>query len=140
PKETETSGSVLLPPAQAQRYMVVGGGGVGNSEESTARTDIAELNSSEPHFTPGPDLAQPSRGPKLVIPPDKKVIITGGPRYYRGNHESDIFECHSYDPATNKLTKLADPTVGRNYPSEALLLPDGRIVTLGGNPLYGNKE
>ena len=29
PNETETSASVLLPPAQAQRYMVIGGGGVG---------------------------------------------------------------------------------------------------------------
>ena len=26
--------------------------------------------------------------------------------------------------------------MGRNYHSEGLLLPDGRIVTLGGNPLY----
>jgi Domain of unknown function (DUF1929) len=140
PGETETSGSVLLPPAQAQRYMIVGGGGIGNSEDATARTDIAELNTPEPHFTPGPDLAQPTRYPNVVITPDNKVVITGGSRYYRGNHESDIFECHSYDPTTNKLTALADPTVGRNYHSEAMLLPDGRIVTLGGNPLYGNRE
>src|ERR1700761_1779028 len=50
PTETETSGSVLLPPAQAQRYMVIGGGGVGNSPKSTARTDIADLSGPEPHF------------------------------------------------------------------------------------------
>jgi hypothetical protein len=67
------------------------------------------------------------------------VIITGGSRLYRGVHESDIFECHAYNPQTNKLTSLAESTVARNYHSEDLLLPDGRIVTLGGNPLYGNK-
>jgi hypothetical protein len=140
PTETETSGSVLLPPAQDQRYMIAGGGGVGDSEESTARTDIANLNEAEPHFTPGPDLGQPTRYPNMVITPDNQVIITGGSRGYRGAHESDLFECHAYNPGTNKLTRLADPSVGRNYHSEALLLPDGRIVTLGGNPLYGDKE
>jgi hypothetical protein len=140
PTETETSGSVLLPPAQAQRYMVVGGGGVGSSLTATSRVDIADLASPEPRFKPAVNLAQPTRYPNLVITPDNKVIITGGARYYRAKHESDIFECHAYDPATNKLTRLADPTVGRDYHSEAALLPDGRIVTLGGNPLYGNKD
>jgi hypothetical protein len=139
PEETETSASVLLPPAQAQRYMVIGGGGVGNSPRSTARTDIADLRSADPHFQPGPSLAQPTRYPEAVITPDNRVIITGGSRDYRGKHASDIYECHSYDPSTNRLTRLADPEVGRNYHAEALLLPDGRIVTLGGNPLYGNQ-
>jgi hypothetical protein len=118
--------------------MIVGGGGVGSSSESTKRIDIADLSSPEPRFQPGPDLTQPTRYPGVVITPDNKVIITGGSRDYRARHASDIFECHAYDPATNKLTRLADPTVGRDYHSEALLLPDGRIVTLGGNPLYGN--
>jgi len=140
PNEMETSASVLLPPAQAQKYMVTGGGGVGNSPLSTRRTDIADLATPEPRFHPGPELSQPTRYPNAVITPDNKVIITGGAKTYRAEHESDIFECHVYDPVTNKLTRLADPTVGRNYHSEALLLPDGRIVTLGGNPLYGNKS
>jgi Domain of unknown function (DUF1929) len=139
PTETETSGSVLLPPAQKQRYMVIGGGGVGSSPDSTARIDIANLATAHPHFEPGPNLAQPTRYPEAVITPDDRVIITGGSRGYRGEHDSDIFECHSYDPETNKLTRLANPEVGRDYHAEALLLPDGRIVTLGGNPLYGNK-
>ena len=140
PEETETSASVLLPPAQSQRYMVIGGGGVGNSPRSTGRTDIADLRSPDPHFEPGPSLAQPTRYPEAVITPDNRVIITGGSRGYRGKHASDIYECHAYDPRTNKLTRLADPEVGRNYHAEALLLPDGRIVTLGGNPLYADKQ
>ena len=40
PRQTETSGSVLLPPAQDQRYMIAGGGGIGESKRSTGRTDI----------------------------------------------------------------------------------------------------
>lgn len=38
---TETSASVLLPPAQRQRVMILGGGAVGDSPRSTARTAIA---------------------------------------------------------------------------------------------------
>lgn len=139
PNETETSASVLLPPAQAQRYMIVGGGGVGQSLKSTARTAIVSLNAKQPHWTPGPSLPEPTRYPNVVITPNNQLIITGGSRYYRGEFASDILTCHLYDPATNKLTPLASPSVGRDYHSEALLLPDGRIVTLGGNPLFGNK-
>ena len=68
------------------------------------------------------------------------MIIAGGSRYYRGEFGSDIFTCHLYDPATNRLSTLASPTVGRDYHSEGLLLPDGRIVTLGGNPLFGDSK
>jgi hypothetical protein len=68
------------------------------------------------------------------------VIIEAGSRYYRGIHGSDQFECHVFDPATGKLSSLAQPLVGRDYHSESLLLPDGRIVALGGYPLFGDKE
>jgi Domain of unknown function (DUF1929) len=138
PTETETSASLLLPPAQAQRYMILGGGGVGQSEESTTRTAIVDLTKQDPSWEEGPDLANPTRYPIAVITPDNTVVVTGGSRYYRGNHGSDLFECHVYNPQTNKLSALASPTVGRNYHSEGLLLPDGRIVTLGGNPLYSH--
>jgi hypothetical protein len=139
PRQTETSGSVLLPPAQNQRYMIAGGGGVGESKLSTARTDVIDLNAAHPHFTPGPDLEQPVRYPNMVITPDDKVVITGGSTGYRGKGDSDVLLCHLYDPASNKLTKMADPTVGRDYHSEALLLPDGRVITMGSNPLFADK-
>ena len=139
PKDTETSASVLLPPAQAQKYMIIGGGGVGDSKKSTGRTAVVNLNDKKPHWTPGPSLPEPTRYASVVIMPDNKVLITGGSRYYRGEFGSDILTCHIYNPATNKLSSLASPSIGRDYHSEALLLPDGRIITLGGNPLFGNK-
>jgi hypothetical protein len=62
------------------------------------------------------------------------VLTTGGSRDYRGRGDSDnhitrIYDI--YDPATNTFRAAAAPEVGRNYHSEALLLPDGRVVTLG---------
>jgi hypothetical protein len=136
--ETETSGSVLLPPAQDQRYAVIGGAGVGESTAATGRIDVADLNQASPTWRPAARLPQPTRYPEAVITPDDKVVIAGGSREYRGKHASDIFECHLYDPQTSRLTSLAESTVGRDYHAEALLLPDGRILTLGGNPLFGN--
>jgi hypothetical protein len=140
PRQTETSGSVLLPPAQDQRYMIAGGGGVGDSERSTARTDVIDLNAAKPHFAPGPDLEQPVRYPNMVITPDDRVVITGGSIGYRGANDSDLLLCHIYDPQSNQITRMADPTVGRDYHSEALLLPDGRVITLGSDPLYSDAQ
>ncbi len=142
PTETETSGSVLLPPAQGQKVLVVGGGGVGESPESTSRSDLVDLTQANPHFVPGPDLDAGTRYPSLVITPDDSVFVTGGSQGYRGEGtptrpgNSDLLYSYFYDPRTNALTRVADAQIGRDYHSEALLLPDGRIATFGGNPLY----
>jgi hypothetical protein len=140
PKQTETSGSVLLPPAQGQRFMVAGGGGIGDSTKSTARTDVIDLREDHPHFEPGPDLEEPLRYPNMVITPDDKVVITGGSSGYRGEGDSNQLLCQIYDAQSGELTRMADPTVGRNYHAEALLLPDGRVITLGSDPLYSDAD
>ena len=38
------------------------------------------------------------------------------------------------------MSRMADPTVGRNYHSEALLLPDGRVITMGSDPLFSDAD
>ncbi|MFE7561787.1 galactose oxidase-like domain-containing protein [Kitasatospora sp. NPDC057500] len=140
PGLTETSSSVLLPPAQAQKVMVLGGGGVGESPLSTARTDIADLGAARPAFTPGPDLpAGGTRYLNSVILPDDTVFTTGGSADYRGKRRSDLLKAQTYHPDTNTFTTAAEPTVGRNYHAEALLLPDGRVAVLGSDPLFNDK-
>ena len=76
----------------------------------------------------------------MVITPDDKVVITGGSSGYRGENDSNQLLCHIYDPKSGGLSRMADPTVGRNYHSEALLLPDGRVITLGSDPLYSDAD
>jgi hypothetical protein len=141
PDLTETSSSVLLPPAQSQKVMFLGGGAPGESAVSTDRTAIVDLNSADPHYVQGPNLpGGNTRYLNSVILPDDTVFTTGGSSDYRGKRGSDILKADVYHPDTNTFTPAADPTVGRDYHSEALLLPDGRVVTLGSNPLYGNKQ
>ncbi|MFJ3218145.1 galactose oxidase-like domain-containing protein [Kitasatospora sp. NPDC086801] len=140
PSLTETSSSVLLPPAQAQKVMVLGGGGVGESPLSTARTDIVDLSAAKPVFTPGPDLpAGGTRYLNSVILPNDTVFTTGGSSGYRGRGASDLLKAQVYHPDTNSFSTAAEPAVGRNYHSEALLLPDGRVAVLGSNPLFADK-
>jgi hypothetical protein len=140
PKNLETSASVLLPPAQKQTLMVLGGGGVGQSNTSTARTALIDVAAPDPHWVRGPDLAQPTRYPITVLLPTDQVLVTGGSRYYRGMHGSDNRDTRIYSTATNSFSRAANSITGRDYHSGGLLLPNGSVLTLGGNPLFGNKQ
>jgi hypothetical protein len=137
--QTETSASVLLPPAQRQRFMIMGGGGVGESRKTTARTAVVDLTRKDPRFKEGPDLPEGIRYLNAVLTPDDTVFTTGGSADYRGKGASDILGAQFYDPARNAFERAAAPTVGRDYHSEALLLPDGRIAVFGSNPLFSDK-
>lgn len=140
PDQLETSASLMLPPVQDQKVMVLGGGGVGESPRSTARTSIVDLSQDSPVFTDGPALPQGTRYLSSVLMPDDTVFTSGGSEQYRGRGGSDILKAQFYDPGTNAFTEAAEPTVGRNYHSEALLLPDGRVATFGSDPLFDDKD
>ncbi|WP_254878966.1 kelch motif-containing protein [Streptomyces sp. NA04227] len=134
----ETSGTVLLPPAQDEKYMVVGGGGVGESKESSAKTRLIDLKDDAPRFTDGPELDKGTRYPQASVLPDDTVLLSGGSEDYRGRGGSDILQAHLYDPKSNSLDRVADPAIGRNYHSGSLLLPDGRVMFFGSDSLYGD--
>ncbi|ALC27471.1 kelch motif-containing protein [Streptomyces sp. CFMR 7] len=138
--QLETAASLLLPPVQDQKVMVLGGGGVGESKKSTARTAVIDLKEASPAFRAGPDLPQGTRYLNSVIMPDDTVFTSGGSEDYRGRGDSNILKAQSYDPRTNTFKEAAEPTIGRNYHSEALLLPDGRVATFGSDSLYGDKD
>ena len=140
PRDLETSASVLLPPAQKQELMVLGGGGIGQSDSATARTALIDVAAPDPHWIRGPDLARPTRYPITVLLPTDEVLVTGGSRYYRGMHGSDNRDTRIYHVATNSFSWAASSITGRDYHSGGLLLPSGSVLTLGGNPLFGNKE
>lgn len=137
PHIVETSASVMLPPVQDQKVMILGGGGIGDSPVTTKRTAIVDLKQANPQYVKGPDLKEGMRYPSVVILPNDTVLQTGGSRDYR---DDNILEAHIYNPKTNKFTRAANPTIGRNYHSEALLLPDGRVATFGSNPLDNSFE
>ncbi|MEV6924182.1 galactose oxidase early set domain-containing protein [Dactylosporangium sp. NPDC051485] len=140
PDLMETSGSAWAGPVQNQTIMVVGGGGVGESDRTSSRIDIVKLGEAKPRFEPGPTLPKPTRYPLLVNLPDDTVLISNGSSDYRGKSDSDNHTARIYHPDTNTLTFAADPTVGRNYHSASVLLPDGRVLTVGSDPLFRDKK
>ncbi|WP_318207843.1 MULTISPECIES: kelch motif-containing protein [unclassified Streptomyces] len=140
PDQLETSASLILPPAQNQKVMVLGGGGVGESSKSTARTSIIDVSKDSPVFTDGPALPQGTRYLSSVLLPDDTVFTTGGSEDYRGRGGTDIRKAQFYNPGANAFAEAAEPNVGRNYHSEALLLPDGRVATFGSDPLFDDKD
>lgn len=140
PDLLETAGSGWLGPVNDQRMVVVGGGGVGESPRSTGRIDFLDLRDPAPHFTPGPSLPEGVRYPNLVNLPDDTMLITNGSRDYRGKGASNNHIARLLHPDTGQLSVAADPAVGRDYHSEALLLPDGRVLTAGSDPLFDDEQ
>ena len=136
PDVLETSMSVPLPPTQSRKFMVQGGGGVGESPKVTNKTRIVDLKKDKPRFTDGPDLYDSVRYPSSVVLPDDTVLTTNGSAEYRGKSNSNVLKAALYDPKKNEYKEAADPLVGRNYHSGGLLLPDGRVMTFGSDSLF----
>ena len=130
----DQSMSVLLPPAQDQKVMVIGGGATDVNVPAVASTSIVDLSQPSPAYTAGPPIDTAKMYVSAVILPDSTVLQTGGggTSINFGNHP--VFSSQIFDPATGVWTAVAKHTVPRVYHSSALLLPDGRVATFGGNP------
>ena len=121
--------SLLLPPAQSQKVMVLGGGGPGGPSPAV---NLVNLAVPAPHFVAGPPMAHKRAMQNAVILPDRTVFVSGG-----GMDETPAtaeLRSEIYDPASNTWRPGAKATVPRLYHSIALLLPDGRVITAGSNP------
>ncbi|MFE9863797.1 galactose oxidase-like domain-containing protein [Streptomyces sp. NPDC005506] len=137
--EMETSATVRLPPAQDEKFMVIGGGGVGESERSSEKSRLVDLKDPDPEFKDGPSLDEGTRYPSAALLPDDSVLVTGGSGDYRGRGGSNLLQARLYDAKTERYKRVADPAVGRNYHSGSVLLPDGRVMIFGSDSLYADR-
>ncbi|MFD7942980.1 galactose oxidase-like domain-containing protein [Streptomyces sp. NPDC059744] len=137
--EMETSATVRLPPAQDEKFMVIGGGGVGESQRSSEKSRLVDLKDPDPEFKDGPSLDEGTRYPSAALLPDDSVLVTGGSDDYRGRGGSNILQARLYDAKTDRYKRVADPAVGRNYHSGSVLLPDGRVMIFGSDSLYADR-
>jgi hypothetical protein len=146
--QRDQSMSVLLPPAQDQRVLTLGGGNIDSNPDANRLTDLIDLKQAAPAYQPGPLLptgtltggvAETSTQGKMyvsaVLLPDGKVFETGGGLH---NRADPVYEASMFDPGTNTFTAgMATDPVPRTYHSSAFLLPDGRVMSVGDNPGNG---
>jgi Domain of unknown function (DUF1929) len=149
--QRDQSMSVLLPPAQSQKVLTLGGGNIETNPDANRDTDVIDLEQATPEYRPGPPLptgtltggvpetaTQGKMYVSAVILPDGKVFETGGGLH---NRADPVYEASMYDPDTNTFTAgLATDPVPRTYHSSAFLLPDARVMAIGDNPGNGSFE
>lgn len=143
----ETSGSVMLPPAQGSndgsqswRVMVAGGGGVGESGLVTNRVDVIDLTAENPVYVPGPELPAAVRYVNLTVMPWDEIFATGGTADYRSKGNSYSNNAAMMNFTKNTVQKVAEEPVGRGYHSGSILLPDSRVLVFGNDPLFSDKD
>jgi hypothetical protein len=118
----------LLPPDYRPRVMNFGGG-----YPATSSTELIDLSSASPTWTPGPNMSTGRIEMNAVILPNGKVLTEGGSVV---NEMPDDAGKHAdiYDPVGNTFSSGGTAAYSRLYHSTALLLPNATVMSLGSNP------
>jgi hypothetical protein len=106
----------------------------GGADPPTATAETIDLNAATPAWKFTGSMHFPRRQHNAVVLPDGKVLIVGGSK--AGGFDtssSPVLPTEMWDPATGQFTVMASIAVYRGYHSTALLLPDGRVLSAGGN-------
>ena len=111
------------------KVLVVGGG-----DPPTNTAEVIDLNASTPAWRQVASMAFARRQLNTTVLPDGKVLVTGGtsgPGF--NNTNTPVFAAEMWDPATETWTTMASQQFPRLYHSGAVLLPDARVLTIGGD-------
>jgi hypothetical protein len=151
PANCNQCASVILPPAQDQKVMILGGGPEDDGpvrQPATHRVATIDFKSVNPVYHTNSALNHERMHVNAVLLPDRTVLAVGGGVTREASAQThvvdplggrEVFEGEIYDLPTNLWSTTAPATVARLYHSVALLLPDGRVVSAGGNPDKGSQ-
>jgi Domain of unknown function (DUF1929)/Bacterial Ig-like domain (group 2) len=114
--------------------IMITGGGVG----PTATAEIINLNDPAPIWSYTGTMAYARRHANATLLPDGTVLVTGGTSGVPfDDNTNPVYPAELWNPATGTWSTLASLSVYRGYHSVALLLPDGRVLS-GGGQCYGD--
>jgi len=135
--------SVLLPPAQDQRVMITGGGGVEHGHHGvvagTKEACVVDFTAATPAYQAVAAMHHARMHLCATLLPDRTVLVTGGAAQEE-NAAVAALEAEIFDPTTRTWTVGAPARVPRLYHSVALLMPDGKVMTAGSNPVRKTEE
>ena len=106
----------------------------GGADPPTNTAEVIDLNGSSPAWRSVASMAFARRQQNATLLADGKVLVTGGtsgPGF--NNTNTPVFAAEMWDPATETWTIMASAQFPRLYHSAAVLLPDARLLTTGGN-------
>ncbi|HZV97991.1 MAG TPA: galactose oxidase-like domain-containing protein [Methylophilaceae bacterium] len=109
---------------------------VGGGDPPTAVTEVIDLNAASPKWRNTQPMANARRQLNATLLPDGKVLATGGTKGAGFNNATTanlIFAAEMWNPATERWSTMASASFKRLYHSIAILLPDGRVLSTGGN-------
>ena len=152
----------LLPPHYYARILLIGGGTF-QGDNAISDIEIIDFSLPEPKYRHIGNMKHPRYYNYAVILPDQNILVLGGKIGKKGHiadhnknllrrgHDHDdggelphideaVLEPELYKPDENRWYIIADMKVDRLYHSNALLLPDGRVMTAGSNPERGKNE
>jgi len=142
PDSRNQAASVLLPPAQAQQVMIFGGGGFATHHgpaAALADTRIVDLDAPAVDYRPGAPMHHARMHLCAVLLPDWTVLATGGSAMEETAQTAPPY-AEIYHPGSDTWTMTGPSRIPRLYHSIALLMPDGKVITAGSNPVRKAEE
>lgn len=107
---------------------------VGGGDPPTNTAEVIDLNQPSPSWRSVEPMRIARRQLNTTLLPDGTVLVTGGTSGPGFNDATNpVYPAELWDPATESWRTLASATVPRLYHSGAVLLPDGRVLSSGGN-------
>jgi hypothetical protein len=111
------------------------------TRNSVSTAYVLDMTQSSPAWVPVPSMSFPRTFQNATLLPDGTVLVTGG-----GTTTDAVDVAHAvypaelWSPTTQTFTTMAAMNAPRLYHSEAILLPDGRVLISGGGRANGVNE
>jgi hypothetical protein len=112
-----------------------------STRSSAATAYVLDMTQSSPTWRPVASMAFARTYANTTLLPDGNVLVTGGGTTTGATDVANaVLPAELWSPVTETWTTLTSMSAPRLYHSEALLLPDGRVLVSGGGRFNDDTE
>jgi len=107
---------------------------MGGDDPPVNTAEVIDLNAASPAWRLIGSMAIARRQLNATVLPDGQVLVTGGSSGAGFNDATHpVYAAEMWNPSTETWTTMASASIPRLYHSAVVLLPDGRLLSTGGN-------